>query len=316
MSKILVTGANGQLGSELRALVESNILLGMDPRIKSEDDESRHSRESGNLALSIYQFTFTDRNALDLSNLCKLEDYFDNHTFDIIINCAAYTVVDKAESDEELANTINNRAVSLLAKIAKKKNISLIHISTDYVFNGQNYRPYIETDLTDPQGVYGRTKRDGENAILEVSPKNCIIIRTSWVYSSFGNNFVKTMLRLGKERDSLGVIFDQVGTPTYARDLAQAILEVLPQVQNESPEIYHYSNEGVASWYDFAQAIFELSNISCEVNPITTDQYPTPATRPHYSLLNKNKIKEHFGISIPYWKKSIKECLEYLGEKV
>lgn len=289
MSKILITGENGQLGSEFKELSSS---------------------------YTQYKFTFVDRNTLDLSNLCKLEDYFDQNTFDAIINCAAYTAVDNAQSNEYLANTINHRAVSLLAKIAKKKNISLIHISTDYVFNGQNYRPYLETDSTDPQGVYGRTKRDGENALLEASPKNSIIIRTSWVYSHFGSNFVKTMLRLGKERDSLGVIFDQIGTPTYARDLAKTILEILPQIKNESPEIYHYSNEGVASWYDFAQTIFELANMSCEVKAITTAQYPTPAVRPPYSLLNKNKIKEHFGISIPYWKNSLKECINQLGEKL
>ncbi len=283
MSSILVTGANGQLGSELHTL------SGSYPQ---------------------HDFTFADRNTLDLSNLCKLEDYFDDKTFDVIINCAAYTAVDKAESDEELANTINHRAVSLLAKIAKKNSIALIHISTDYVFNGQNYRPYIETDPTDPQGVYGRTKRDGENAIVNIAPKNTIIIRTSWVYSSFGNNFVKTMLRLGKERDSLGVIFDQIGTPTYAHDLAKAILDILPQINNTMPEIYHYSNEGAISWYDFAQAIFELSNIQCHLNPITTDQYPTPAKRPHYSLLNKAKIKQEYNLTIPYWKDSLKECLK------
>lgn len=289
MSKILVTGENGQLGSELKKLCDSY------PQ---------------------YEFTFVDRNVLDLSNLCKLEDYFDNKAFDAIINCAAYTAVDKAQSESELADTINHRAVSLLAKIAKKKNISLIHISTDYVFNGQNYHPYLETDPTDPQGVYGRTKRDGENAILLAAPKNTLIIRTSWVYSSFGANFVKTMLRLGKERDSLGVIFDQVGTPTYARDLAKALLDILPKIKNETPEIYHYSNEGVASWYDFAQAIFELTNISCEVQAITTAQYPLPAPRPHYSLLNKAKIKKEFNITIPYWKNSLKECINLLGEKV
>lgn len=288
MYKILITGENGQLGSELKEL------------------SSFYTQ---------YEFTFVDRNTLDFSNLCKLEDYFDNKTFDVIINCAAYTAVDKAESESDLANTINHRAVSLLAKIAKKKNISLIHISTDYVFNGQNYRPYIETDPTDPQGIYGRTKRDGENAILEASPKNSIIIRTSWVYSSFGNNFVKTMLRLGKERDSLSVIFDQVGTPTYARDLAKTILDILPQIKNETPEIYHYSNEGVASWYDFTQSIFELSKIDCSVNAITAEEYPLPAPRPHYSLLNKAKIKNDFGITIPYWKNSLKQCLEHLGEK-
>jgi len=287
MSRILVTGANGQLGSEIRAL------SALYPQ---------------------YHFTFAERSTLDLSNLCKLEDYFEDKTFDVIINCAAYTAVDKAESDKELANTINHRAVSLLAKIAKKKNISLIHVSTDYVFDGKNYCPYIETDPTDPQGVYGRTKRDGENAILDVAPQNTIIIRTSWVYSSFGANFVKTMLRFGKERDSLGVIFDQVGTPTYARDLAKAILDILPQINNTIPEVYHYSNEGAISWYDFAKAIFELSNIECQVNPITTDQYPTPAKRPHYSLLNKAKIKKDFEITIPYWRDALKECLKELGE--
>jgi len=287
MSKILVTGVNGQLGSELRAL------SGFYPQ---------------------HDFTFADRNTLDFSNLCKLEDFFEDKSFDVIINCAAYTAVDRAESDEELANTINHRAVSLLAKIAKKKNISLIHVSTDYVFDGKNYRPYIETDPTDPQGVYGRTKCDGENSILDVAPANTIIIRTSWVYSTFGSNFVKTMLRLGKERDSLGVIFDQVGTPTYARDLASAILDILPQINNVTPEVYHYSNEGAASWYDFSQAIFELAGIQCTVNPITTDQYPTPASRPHYSLLNKSKIKNDFEIIIPYWRDSLKECLTQLGE--
>ncbi|MCX6075022.1 MAG: dTDP-4-dehydrorhamnose reductase [Campylobacterales bacterium] len=283
MPNILVTGATGQLGNEI------NALSGSYPH---------------------HTFTFADRNILDLGNLCKLEDYFDANTFDAIINCAAYTAVDKAENDEELANTINHRAVSMMAKIAKKKEITLVHVSTDYVFNGQNYRPYVETDSTDPQGIYGRTKCDGENAILDVAPKNTIIIRTSWVYSSFGNNFVKTMLRLGKERDTLGVIFDQVGTPTYARDLGRVILDILPQIKNKAPEIFHYSNEGAASWYDFAKAIFELSELQCTVNPITTDQYPTPARRPHYSLLNKSKIKEMFGITIPYWRDSLDECLK------
>jgi dTDP-4-dehydrorhamnose reductase len=287
MPNILVTGANGQLGSEIHTLSSSY------PQ---------------------YNFTFADRSTLDLSNLCTMEDYFEDKTFDTIINCAAYTAVDKAESESDLANTINHRFVSMLSKIAKKKNISLIHMSTDYVFDGKSHRPYIETDPTDPQGVYGRTKCDGEKAILETAPANCIIIRTSWVYSSFGNNFVQTMLRLGKERDTLGVIFDQVGTPTYARNLAQAILDILPQISNTTPEIYHYSNEGAVSWYDFAKAIFELSGIECNVNPITTDQYPTPASRPHYSLLNKSKIKNDFGITIPYWRDSLKECLNTLGE--
>jgi dTDP-4-dehydrorhamnose reductase len=289
MNKILVTGATGQLGSEIRTLAH----------LYSDDN-----------------FTFATRNELDLSNLCKMEDFFEDKKFDAIINCAAYTAVDQAESDPFTADAVNHRFVSMLAKIAKRDNIALIHISTDYVFDGRNHRPYVESDPTDPQGVYGRTKQGGENAILSVAPANAIILRTSWVYSSFGNNFVKTMLRLGRERDSLGVIFDQIGTPTYARDLARAILGILPKLDNEAPEIYHYSNEGAASWYDFAKAIFELSGVACQVNPITTDQYPTPAARPHYSLLNKTKIKSDFGITIPYWRDSLKECLNMSGESI
>lgn len=286
MSKILITGANGQLGSEIRTI---------------------------SVLYPHYEFTFSDRETLDLSNLCKMEDYFENKTFDAIINCAAYTAVDKAESEKELADTINHRFVSMLAKITKKQQCKLLHISTDYVFDGLHHRPYIETDPTEPNGVYGQTKRDGENAILNTSPANTLIIRTSWVYSSFGNNFVKTMLRLGKEKDSLGVIFDQVGTPTYARDLAHVILDILPKINNVSPEIYHYSNEGAASWYDFAKAVFEFSDVACEVHPITTEQYPTPAKRPYYSLLNKSKIKNDFCITIPYWRDSLRTCLKELG---
>ncbi len=288
MFKILVTGENGQLGCELKAISSSY------PQ---------------------YNFTFVDREILDLSNLCKMEDYFNDKTFDVLINCAAYTAVDKAQSDEDLSDTINHRAVSLLAKIAKKTDMTFIHISTDYVFNGQNYRPYIETDPTDPQGVYGRTKRDGESAILSIAPKNTLIIRTSWLYSTFGSNFVKTILRLSKERDSLNIIYDQIGTPTYAHDLAKAILDILPKIKNKIPEIYHYSNEGVASWYDFAKNILELTGVTCDINPITTDEYPLPATRPHYSLLNKRKIKTNFGLSIPYWKTSLQKCTQLLGEQ-
>ena len=286
MPKVLVTGSNGQLGSEIRELAS------LYPH---------------------YEFTFSDRESLDLGNICKMEEYFKNRIFDAIINCAAYTAVDRAESERELADTINHRFVGMLSKIAKQRNMTLIHISTDYVFNGKNHCPYVESDPTDPQGVYGQTKQDGENTILSIAPMNTIIIRTSWVYSSFGNNFLKTMLRLSKERDSLGVIYDQIGTPTYARDLAKTILDVLPNIHNNSPEIYHYSNEGVASWYDFAQAIFELSNVECALNPITTDQYPTPAIRPHYSLLNKSKIKNDFAITIPYWRDSLRACLKELG---
>ena len=290
---ILVTGANGQLGNELREL---------------------------STLYADYTFTFMSRSELDLSNTEDICAYFTDKTFDVIINCAAYTAVDKAESEPGLARKINTTAVETLAHIAKEKAISLIHISTDYVFDGKNFKPYLETDATHPQGVYGQTKLDGEQAMLAINPINSIIIRTSWVYSSFGNNFVKTMLRLGRERDELGVIYDQVGTPTFARDLAQAILSIIQQsVLNaqKATEIYHFSNEGVCSWYDFAKTIFEFSAIHCHVKPIETKDYPTPAKRPHYSLLNKAKIKNTFDMTIPYWKDSLQDCLDVLtGNKL
>lgn len=279
---ILVTGANGQLGSEIRTLASD---------------------------YQDYTFTFSNRDTLDLSSINSIETYFQDKTFDVIINCAAYTAVDKAESDEELAYAINHKAVETLAHIAKAKEIALVQISTDYVFDGTNFRPYSETDTTNPQSVYGASKLSGEKALLSINPKNSIIIRTSWVYSSFGNNFVKTMLRLGKERDELGVVFDQVGTPTYAKDLAEAVLEIIPQLTNEDVELYNYSNEGVCSWYDFSKAIFDISDITCYVKPIETKEYPTPAARPHYSLLNKSKIKNSYSITIPYWRDSLIEAL-------
>ena len=284
MNNILVTGSNGQLGSEIKEL-------------SSEYD---------------YNFFFTCRDDLDIANEQDIKNFVESKKINTIINCAAYTAVDKAEEDKEGADKINHLAVKYLAQISKEKNIQLIHVSTDYVFDGTNHKPYIESDVTNPNGVYGKTKLDGEKAMLEINPGNSIIIRTSWVYSSYGANFVKTMLRLGKERETLGVIFDQVGTPTYAKDLAKSILEILPKIKNEKVEIYHYSNEGVCSWYDFAKTIFELSKIGCQVNPIETKEYPTPAKRPHYSLLNKAKIKEDFGITIPYWKSSLQQCLQKL----
>ncbi len=289
MSKrILITGANGQLGSELKALQAT---------------------------YPEYDMVFIDRSEMDLADAEAIKAYFVDKTFDVVINCAAYTAVDKAENEDYLADAINNKVVEVLASIAKEKNISLVHISTDYVFDGTGFKPYSETDSVNPQGVYGKTKLEGEKAMLAMNPSHSVIIRTSWVYSSYGANFVKTMLRLGKERDELGVIYDQVGTPTYARDLAEAIMVMLPQLDNENVEIYHYSDEGVCSWYDFAKAIFELSGTQCHVKPIETKEYPTPAKRPHYSLLNKSKIKEHFNLSIPYWKDSLKECLQKMGEK-
>jgi dTDP-4-dehydrorhamnose reductase len=291
MSKhILITGANGQLGSELYALTEQN----------SYDE--------------LY-FYFTDKENLDITDKSKIEDYCKKNNIKVIVNCAAYTAVDKAEEDIENADAINHLAVKSMAEIAKSQGIQLIHISTDYVFDGSNSMPYIEEDSVNPQGIYGKTKLDGENAMIEVCPEKSIIIRTSWVYSSFGNNFVKTMLRLGKEKDELGVIFDQVGTPTYARNLAESILDIIQsqrEYKSNSVEIYHYSNEGVCSWYDFAKTIFELSNIKCNVNPITSEQYPTPAKRPHYSILNKSKIKRDFELDIPYWKDALKVCLSKL----
>jgi dTDP-4-dehydrorhamnose reductase len=223
--------------------------------------------------------------------------------------------VDKAEDEKELANDINHLAVKNLAILSNEFGIKLIHISTDYVFDGENFKPYTEDDITNPNGIYGQTKLDGENAMISINPLNSIIIRTSWVYSSFGNNFVKTMLRLGKEKDELGVIFDQVGTPTYARDLAKTILDILPNIKNDKTEIYNYSNKGVLSWYDFAKEIMRMAKLDCIINPIETKDYPTPAKRPHYSLLNKSKVKQEFHITIPYWKDSLDECLKVMGER-
>jgi dTDP-4-dehydrorhamnose reductase len=287
MNKVLVTGSNGQLGSELTELVEMNT--------KSKS-----------------KYFFTNKNSLDITNKSDIQSFIEQNAITHIINCAAYTAVDKAETDKINANCINHLAASHLATISKEYGLPFIHISTDYVFDGENHRPYIEDDNTSPNGVYGQTKLDGENAILDINPSNSIIIRTSWVYSSFGSNFVKTMLRLGKERDTLSVIFDQVGTPTYAKDLAQAVLDILPKIQNDKVEIYHYSNEGACSWYDFATSIFRLSNIDCDTTPIETKEYPTPAKRPHYSLLNKSKIKKEFDLNINHWEKSLIDCLKKL----
>jgi len=287
MTNILVTGANGQLGSELQML--------------SKDYN--------------YNFFFTDRNTLDITNEEEINNFTQTNNINIIINCAAYTAVDKAEDDEVNTDKVNHLATKYLAQIVKDKNIKLIHISTDYVFDGKNYKPYNEDDKTNPNGVYGYTKLAGEKAMQAINPKNSIIIRTSWVYSSFGANFVKTMLRLGREKDQLGVIFDQIATPTYAKDLAQAILDIIPNIKNEKVEIYNYSNEGVLSWYDFAKEIMKMAKLDCKINPIETKEYPTPAMRPHYSLLNKAKIKKDFNLTISYWKDSLDECLKVMGER-
>ncbi|MDO9276322.1 MAG: dTDP-4-dehydrorhamnose reductase [Lutibacter sp.] len=283
MYNILVTGANGQLGSEIREL---------------ETSYPQH------------HFFFTDLATLDITDKKAIDLFIRENKITAIINCAAYTAVDKAESEPKLADKINRLAVQYLAEAAKVYDCKFIHISTDYVFDGTNHKPYTETDKPNPQSVYGSTKLAGELALQKIDPCNSIIIRTSWVYSSFGNNFVKTMLRLGNEKEELGVIFDQIGTPTFAGDLAKVILEILPKIKNEEVEIFHYTNEGVCSWYDFAKAIFEFTNINCSVKPISTAQYPTAAARPHYSLLDKSKIKENFNVDIPYWKGSLKICLQ------
>ena len=283
MNNILVTGGNGQLGLELREIA---------PNYQD------------------YNFLFTDVKTLDITNHTAVKEFIESNNINVIINCAAYTAVDKAESEPELSNVINHLAVANFAQIAKENGIKLIHISTDYVFDGKAYKPYTEADTPNPQSVYGKTKLAGEKAMQQINPANSIIIRTSWVYSSYGNNFVKTMLRLGKEREELSVVADQIGTPTYAGDLAQAILTSLPKIANTTVELFHYSNEGVCSWYDFAKAIFEIQGLPVKVKPIESSQYPTPAERPFYSVLNKTNIREAYQLKIPYWKDSLINCLK------
>ena len=286
MKNILVTGANGQLGQSLFRLT------GEYPQ---------------------YNFFFTDVDTLDICNKEAITDYVQSKNIHCILNCAAYTAVDNAEDNTESANKINNEAVKNLGEVAHLVKARMIHISTDYVFDGKSYLPYKESDPTCPASVYGKTKLEGELSLLKVCPE-AVIIRTSWLYSEFGNNFVKTMIRLGQERDELRVIFDQVGTPTYAGDLASAMLVILSQgeIGGGTPGIYHFSNEGVCSWYDFALKIMQLKQISCFVHPIETKDYPTRASRPHYSVLNKAKIKTTYGITIPHWEESLTEMIKGL----
>ncbi len=285
MNNILVTGAQGQLGSEIKALAHLY-------------DE--------------FNFFFTDKDDLDITDIDAIKTFVQTKNINAIINCAAYTAVDLAEDEFKLADLINHNATKYLAKTAKEFNLKLIHVSTDYVFDGKSHIPYNENDITKPTSSYGKTKLDGELSLKAIAPANSIIIRTAWVYSSYGSNFVKTMLGLGKDKNTLNVVYDQMGSPTYARDLALAILKILPKLSNKKTETYHYTNEGVCSWYDFAKAIFEIKNINCHVIPIPTSAYPTKATRPHYSILNKQKIKNSFEITIPYWRDSLKECLTKL----
>lgn len=285
MIKILITGGDGQLGNALK---------------------------SASKKFKTLQLVFTDVADFDITNPASINQYLEESKFDFIVNCAAYTAVDKAEEEQDLAFLINAKGPENLAIACEKYQSKLIHISTDYVFDGTSHVPYIESMETNPPSVYGQSKLAGEEAILKNS-KSSIIIRTSWLYSEFGNNFLKTMLRLGADRDTLSVIFDQIGTPTYAGDLAEAILNIIVSEKKTSTnEIYHFSNEGVISWYDFAKEIMELAQLNCSITPIESRDYPLPAPRPHYSVLNKTKIKTTFGLEIPYWKDSLKLSLKRL----
>ena len=280
---ILVTGANGQLGNEMQVLARENL---------------QHT------------YFFTDVQELDICDEQAVYAYVSEHKIDIIVNCAAYTAVDKAEDNVELCDKLNNIAPGYLARAAQANGAAMIQVSTDYVFDGTAHIPYTEEEPTCPASVYGSTKLAGEQNVMDHCEK-AMVIRTAWLYSIYGNNFVKTMIRLGQERDSLGVIFDQIGTPTYANDLAQAIFAAINKGVVRG--IYHFSDEGVCSWYDFTIAIHRLTGIaSCKVKPLHTADYPAKAPRPHYSVLDKTKIKDTFGIEIPHWEESLKRCINQL----
>ena len=284
MKHILVTGSNGQLGSELQALAPAH------------DDTCR--------------FFFTDVAELDITDRQAVYSFIEQNRISVIVNCAAFTAVDKAESEPELCNLLNHIAPGYLAEAIASVGGTMIQISTDYVFDGTSCKPYKEEDITNPQTVYGRTKLAGEESVIRTCAGS-MVIRTAWLYSTYGNNFVKTMLRLGKERDKLGVVADQIGTPTYARDLANAILTVIEK--GIKPGVYHFTNEGTCSWYDFTKAIHRMEGIeNCEVSPIHTEDYPVPAKRPHYSVLDKTKIKQTYGLDIRWWEDALKDCLKKL----
>jgi len=283
MQTILVTGSNGQLGNEIKKFQDS------------------------------FNYIFTDIDELDITNFNDLLQLFNKNKIDAILNCAAYTAVDKAETEPELAHKINVKGVENLNKISMEKEVPIIHISTDYVFDGKNFKPYLEQDKTNPQGIYGKTKLEGEEK-LSKNPK-AVIIRTSWLYSSYGNNFVKTIIKIAKENREIKVVSDQIGSPTYAFDLAEGCINIMKKIFNNTSNysgIYHFSNEGVCSWYDFAKFIVDYKKIECIVFPISTKEFPRPAQRPHFSVLDKTKIKTTFDIKIPYWTDSLKNCLNLL----
>jgi dTDP-4-dehydrorhamnose reductase len=281
--KILVTGANGQLGKELKQLAPS---------------------------FPQFDFIFLSREDLPIHHFEMVRHFFNTYHPQYLINCAAYTAVDKAEQEKDLAFQVNDEAVGVLAAVCKEHHCKFIHISTDYVFDGTASVPYKEDSPTNPQSVYGASKLEGEQQALQLNP-DCIIIRTSWVYSEFGKNFVKTMMKLLSEKEEISVVDDQIGSPTYSADLAEAILQIISS-QLWTSGIYNYSNEGVISWYDFALAIKKLINSNCKINPIPTSQYPTPAKRPAYSVLNKSKIQNTFAIQLKGWQESLLVCLNHL----
>lgn len=285
--KLLITGANGQLGNEMRVLA------------------GQHGGHT---------YFFTDVQELDICDEKAVNSFVSDNKIDVIVNCAAYTAVDAAEDNQEINDRLNHLAPGYLARAAQARGATMIQVSTDYVFDGTNHIPYTEDEPTCPASAYGTSKLAGEKNVMDHCEK-AVVIRTAWLYSIYGNNFVKTMLRLGKERDTLGVIFDQIGTPTYARDLAVAIFAIIDKGIVRG--IYHFSNEGVCSWYDFTVAIHRLAGITgCKVNPIHTADYPTKAARPHYSVLDKTKIKETFGLDIPHWERSLKNCIELIETQI
>lgn len=286
MKTLLITGSKGQLGNEMQIAAKNY------PEFK---------------------FIFTDVEELDICNKTALQYFVAENGVDFIVNCAAYTAVDKAEDDAELCYKINRDAVRNIAEVAGENGLKVVHISTDYVFDGTNHIPYTENDAVCPATIYGKSKLEGENILQQIISRQAIIIRTSWLYSSFGNNFVKTMLKLGREREKLTVIFDQIGTPTYAAELANVILKVISH-KDFVEGIYHFSNEGVCSWYDFTKSIHRLANIQCDVQPIESKDYPTRTPRPNYSVLNKAKIKLVYGLTIPHWEESLVKCIGILNQ--